>query len=366
MRAINLDYLKIMRKLVIYFLLLFCFQVVYAQHIEDSGIEHRNGSNYDGIDVSSYQQDIDWEAVSKDHNIKFAYVKATEGASYTSPHYIKNIRNARQHGVKVGSYHFMRTTSSIKSQFENFRRSVNRDEQDLVPMIDIEVKEPWNRKELMDSVAAFAQMIIDYYGCIPMIYASSSFYNNYLNPYFNKFPLFIARYSSTPPTLKYDAKYALWQFSSNGQVDGIDHRVDLCCFGPGASVKDFAFRRQRHHKTISELVIDAGGVANHEVEMQAPPQFKATKNDKKKKKDKDEEKEKDKKKQQDSEKDSKNQDNYKQKVANGIGYDQTQYPTRRIKRESTKIIDYRAITDSIENAKKLEKKNKKKNKDNDE
>lgn len=37
---------------------------------------------YDGIDVSSYQEDIDWSATASDKNIKFVYVKATEGTSY--------------------------------------------------------------------------------------------------------------------------------------------------------------------------------------------------------------------------------------------------------------------------------------------
>ncbi len=50
---------------------------------------------YDGIDVSSYQEDIDWSATASDKNIKFVYVKATEGTSYKSRHYQYNIENAR-------------------------------------------------------------------------------------------------------------------------------------------------------------------------------------------------------------------------------------------------------------------------------
>ena len=34
-----------------------------------------------GIDVSSYQGEIDWEILSN-QNISFAYIKATEGSSY--------------------------------------------------------------------------------------------------------------------------------------------------------------------------------------------------------------------------------------------------------------------------------------------
>ena len=38
-------------------------------------------NNYQGIDVSNHQGLIDWSLVSKDENIKFVYIKATEGAT---------------------------------------------------------------------------------------------------------------------------------------------------------------------------------------------------------------------------------------------------------------------------------------------
>ena len=34
---------------------------------------------YDGIDISSYQGYIDWNKVSSDKNIRFVFIKATEG-----------------------------------------------------------------------------------------------------------------------------------------------------------------------------------------------------------------------------------------------------------------------------------------------
>ena len=95
---------------------------------------------YDGIDVSSYQEDIDWSATASDKNIKFVYVKATEGTSYKSRHYQYNIENARKHGLRVGSYHFYRPNIPVIKQFQNFTSIVKLDEQDLVPLIDIETK----------------------------------------------------------------------------------------------------------------------------------------------------------------------------------------------------------------------------------
>ena len=62
-------------------------------------------AKYDGIDISSYQGYIDWAKVSSDKDIRFVYIKATEGATYRSPHYAHNITQARRYGLLVGSYH---------------------------------------------------------------------------------------------------------------------------------------------------------------------------------------------------------------------------------------------------------------------
>ena len=66
---------------------------------------------YHGIDVSNHQGRIDWNKVANDDNVQFVYIKATEGATYVSPTFEQNIREAREAGLKVGFYHFLRATS---------------------------------------------------------------------------------------------------------------------------------------------------------------------------------------------------------------------------------------------------------------
>lgn len=194
--------------------------------------------DYDGIDVSSYQKDIDWEKVCKDKRIRFVYIKATEGATYTSPHFEYNIENARKHGLKVGSYHFLRTTSTLAEQFENFTKSARPEDQDLVPLIDFENKGTWTNKQICDSLEAFLNMVREYYNCEPMLYTMTTFYNKNLSPHFDKCKLFIARYSSSAPVLNGKAKYTLWQYTDQGRIAGIDHTVDLCRFAKGKKLKD--------------------------------------------------------------------------------------------------------------------------------
>ncbi|KIJ08264.1 glycoside hydrolase family 25 protein [Paxillus involutus ATCC 200175] len=58
-----------------------------------------------GIDVSSYQPNVNWATVKK-NDIAFAYIKATEGTSYISPTFDSQYTGAAKAGLIRGGYHF--------------------------------------------------------------------------------------------------------------------------------------------------------------------------------------------------------------------------------------------------------------------
>ena len=185
-------------------------------------------AKYDGIDISSHQGYIDWAKVSSDQDIRFVYIKATEGATYRSPHYAHNITQARRYGLLVGSYHYLTSSSSIDDQFDNFSKFALQPVQDLIPMLDVEVRGDWSRSQLIDSVSKFCQLVEDFYGVQPMIYSTMGFYNKNLAPHFNKHRLYIGRYSSEEPAINWEGEYTIWQYSEQGIIPGIDAYVDLC------------------------------------------------------------------------------------------------------------------------------------------
>lgn len=185
-------------------------------------------ARYDGIDISSHQGKIDWAKVSSDKDIRFVYIKATEGATYRSPHYSTNITEARRYGLLVGSYHYITSTSSIDAQFENFTKYALKSIQDLIPMLDVEVRGHWSRSQLIDSVSKFCNLIERHYGVQPMIYSTMGFYNKNLTPHFNNHHLYIGRYSSSEPEINWEGEYTIWQYSETGIIPGIDAYVDLC------------------------------------------------------------------------------------------------------------------------------------------
>ena len=200
-------------------------------------------TQFDGIDISKHQGSIDWAELKKNSKIKFVYIKATEGSDYIDPRYQENIRNARKHGFKVGSYHFLSTRSSATTQFKNFIATAKREDQDLLPVIDVEKLSPWTSQQLRDSIKVFADLLEDYYGCKPMIYTSEKFFTKNLGRAFADYPLFIAKYNSNQPNIGY--KWIIWQFADNGSfkpaVKGNYGEVDMSRFNKGCTINDIIY-----------------------------------------------------------------------------------------------------------------------------
>ena len=194
-------------------------------------------TDYDGIDVSHYNGTIDWKAVSRNKNIKYVYVKATQGSGYLDPCYVSNVEGARRAGLKVGIYHYFTSRSSATAQFQWFRSQAIKTEQDLIPMVDVEEMKGWrDRLELQDSLMAFAHLVKKFYGTAPLLYTSQNFYNANLSPRFGKFWLFIAAYRKTEPSIN-GAAWNLWQFTDTGRVKGITGFTDLSKLSKKTKIK---------------------------------------------------------------------------------------------------------------------------------
>jgi lysozyme len=201
----------------------------------DKFYQTTTATHFDGIDISRHQGIINWKEVSKEERVKFVYIKATEGGTYQDPHYKRNLREARKKGLKVGSYHFLRTTSSIWLQFLNIMTHIPSKKQDLVPMIDVEECKNWNAQQLQDSLSLLARLIEKEYGKKPVIYTGQNFFIKRLNnDKITKYPLWIARYGDEPPCIDYP--YTIWQFTQKGNLKGVSSKIDLNRFAPGISL----------------------------------------------------------------------------------------------------------------------------------
>lgn len=185
-----------------------------------------------GIDVSYYQGKIDWQkvkAMSDDGvQISFAFIKATEGIARVDPYFQRNWREAPKAGIICGAYHFFRPRVSGVIQAKFFLQAVDVEKGDLLPVVDIEelngVSPSKMRRELKD----YLEFIEKKTGTKPIIYTGLSFYKDYLDNYFDEYPLWIAHYYK--PKLNIKTKWHFWQHSDKARVNGIGHVVDFNVF----------------------------------------------------------------------------------------------------------------------------------------
>lgn len=195
-----------------------------------------------GIDVSHYQNKINWEEVAKDPNAKYAYLKATEGASLVDDTYKYNLKEARRVGIKVGCYHFFSPTAAIDDQFKNLTSTVDLATQDLIPIIDVENRGKGSLDDFCNRLRKFLINVEKYYKVKPIIYTSSHFYNKYLRGKFTEYKYMIARYHNEEPVLADDIQFVMWQFTSEGRIAGIKGPVDRSKFMNDYNMNDILIR----------------------------------------------------------------------------------------------------------------------------
>ena len=199
-----------------------------------------------GIDVSHYQNQINWKAVAEEKDVTYVYIKATENAGLTDKMFQTNLREARRAGIPVGCYHFFSPTAAPAAQLKNLTSVVpNLKEHDLIPMIDVEVRGKATPEDMRRRLKVFLKGVEDYYGVKPLIYTGMNFYNKYLAGYFDDYLFMIAKYSEGVPELNGNPKFAMWQFSASGRVKGIKGPVDCSCFMDHYSLRDILIKRKK-------------------------------------------------------------------------------------------------------------------------
>ena len=176
--------------------------------------------------MSHYQGSIDWDEVVGGTPISYVYLKATEGASLVDKTYARNLAEARRVGLSVGSYHFYRPNVNWRQQFDNMVAVVKAEEQDLVPIIDIEHRGAVSAEAFISDLRAFIEKVTEHYGKKPLLYTYHNFYNRYLTGEFTDYHFMIARYRTDSPTLNDGKDYIMWQYTSTGSIPGIRGHVD--------------------------------------------------------------------------------------------------------------------------------------------
>ena len=201
-------------------------------NIGDAIKKYKNDETMIGIDVSSFQGQIDWEKV-KNSGVEFAIIRL--GFGYTvnmelvlDKYFKENLNSAKEQGLKVGVYFYTyaNTLEEIREQAKFISDSLDGEDLDLGVTFDWE---NWNN--FQDYQVSFYDLnnmydnfsnILKNKGYDTMLYGSKFYLNNVWSTSNRK--IWLAHYTSMT---NYDKDYKIWQFSDKGLVDGINGFVDL-------------------------------------------------------------------------------------------------------------------------------------------
>ncbi len=191
-----------------------------------------------GVDVSTYQKDIDWQAVAAD-GIDFAILRLgyrgyTEGGLFMDQTFETNLDGALNAGLDVGVYFFSQAVTPEEAEEEAayVLNAVEGYEIAYPIAFDWEPIAPGNgaRTETLDNdtltrcADAFCAKIRQA-GYQPAVYFNQSLgYLRYDLRELTEYTLWLAEYDTIPDFYYH---FDLWQYTHTGQVAGIQGDVDL-------------------------------------------------------------------------------------------------------------------------------------------
>ncbi|MFB9861947.1 glycoside hydrolase family 25 protein [Rufibacter immobilis] len=187
------------------------------------------GYEVTGLDISHHQRQVDWKKV-KAQNIKFTFIKATEGITHQDRYFVRHWRQAKKHDLLRGAYHFFLPARDAEEQARNFLNKVKLEAGDLPPVLDVEVTNHQSDEEIRAGVQLWLDMVEEEYDLKPIIYTNYAFYEKHLAGHFDDYPLWIAHYNPKKSHLLANQKWVFWQHTERGRLEGVKGNLDLNVF----------------------------------------------------------------------------------------------------------------------------------------
>ncbi len=185
-----------------------------------------------GIDVSKWQQEIDWQAV-KNAGVEFVMIRMGyqtdyDGECVLDPYFISNIEGAKSAGLPVGVYFYSyaKNVNQVVLQAEWVKENLKNYKLDLPVAFDWESWNSFNTAGMsfytINKVANTFLDNLEKSGYKGMLYSSKTYLEKIWYP--TKYDTWLAQYNNEPT---YTGKYSMWQMSNTGKVDGIKGDVDI-------------------------------------------------------------------------------------------------------------------------------------------
>lgn len=202
---------------------------------------------YVGIDVSSYNNDVDWKKV-KEFGIDFAMIRSSYGwydeiedkdQAYDFQYdksLLNNLKGASENNIPFGIYHFSYAKNKKEAELEaeyvlnaiNNYAEEYKNNMTLPIAYDVEYIKTLSKKDLTDVVISFCSKIYEA-GYTPIIYSNRDFFVNSLDleklnalaygfwyAYYTNNPDFSDKITVADTSIS----PIMWQYTDNGSVEG--------------------------------------------------------------------------------------------------------------------------------------------------
>jgi lysozyme len=217
-----------------------CLLAVVASVLVLSPATARAAPTLPGIDVSQWQQTIDWSKVAG-AGMRFAIARATKGQHYVDPTFQTNIDGARAEGIVVGAYHRATpsgganaNTTDARAEADHYLEVAFPRVGDLIPALDIEETGGLAPPDLVVWVRTWVTRVTNRLGVKPMLYASPNFWtvNMGNTTWFadHGYRLWLAHWNVSSPTVPANGwqgrGWTFWQWTHKPGLPGVTTDLD--------------------------------------------------------------------------------------------------------------------------------------------
>ena len=184
-----------------------------------------------GIDVSSYQGNIDWKQV-KESGIQFAILRSTLKSGKPDSKFIEYIKGCDNNKIDVSvyKYSYALTENQAITEANTVMSLLNGRKCKIWLDLEDESQTQLGKSGILKIANAFIETC-ENKGYSVGIYCNLNWVKNYIDDSLKKYDLWIARYGKNSGQLeekyKPNVNEKIWQYSSRGKIPGINGDVDL-------------------------------------------------------------------------------------------------------------------------------------------
>ena len=188
-----------------------------------------------GIDVSAHQKEINWSEV-KNFGIDFAIIRCGYGQDFDyqdDAYFLRNVSECERLGIPYGVYlySYALNVENALSEADHVLRLIQGINPELGIWLDLEDDNykisngmPTN-ETFVDIAIAFCEKIKENGYNKVGIYANLEWWNKRIND--SRLDVYEKWVAQWGEKCDYDKKYVMWQYTSNGKVNGITGNVDM-------------------------------------------------------------------------------------------------------------------------------------------